>query len=119
MHFAGDCRNFIGRQIDFIGGSRCLTSSGGEVIGNGTDHGVLDRHRWLQRLGGIKLRGSVHHLRPDRQGEGRAVAARYDRDRLIEADPHAASERVSVTHEPRVLVIVGRTGFASGGQVEA
>ena len=32
MYFARDCRNFVGRQIDFIDGSRCLTSSGSQVI---------------------------------------------------------------------------------------
>jgi MobA-like NTP transferase domain len=32
VHFAGDRRNLIGRQIDFIGGSRCLTSSSSQVI---------------------------------------------------------------------------------------
>ena len=32
MYFARDCRNLIGRQIDFIGGSCRLTSSGSQVI---------------------------------------------------------------------------------------
>ena len=51
--------------------------------------------------------------------ERRAVTVRNDRDRLIEADPHAASHRAGVTDKPRVLVIVGRTGFAGGRQFEA
>ena len=70
-------------------------------------------------FGWITLRRLVHHLCPDRQRERRTVTVRNNCCRLVEPDPDTARQRAGVTHKPRILVIVRRTGLARCRQFEA
>ena len=119
MHLASHGRHLVGGQVDVVGRPGRLAARRGKLIRNGTDHGALNRHGRLQRLGGIMLRRLVHHLRPDRQGERGAVAAGNDGGRLVKSDPHAAGQRAGVAEKPRVFVIVRRAGFSGGREFEA
>lgn len=112
MYLTRSGRHFVDWQVDIISSPRRLAASGGELIGNRTDGGVLDRHRRLQRPGGIMVCRSVHHLCPDRQRECGAVAMRNDGGRLIESDPNAAGQRTRITYKPGIFIIVRRAGFA-------
>src|SRR3954465_8292486 len=72
-----------------------------------------------KRLRGQASRGAPHEVGPDRQRYSRAGAAADDPFRLIEADPHANHHRRVETDEPRIVVIVRRTGFAADCAVNA
>ena len=112
MYLTRSGRHFVDWQVDIISSPRRLAASGGELIGNRTDGGVLDRHRRLQRPGGIMVCRSVHHLCPDRQRECGAVTVRNNRGRLIKPDPNPARQRAGITEKPGIFVIVSRAGFA-------
>ena len=65
------------------------------------------------------FRRFVHHLRPHGQRERGAVTVRNDRCGLIKSDPHTAGQRIGITEEPGIFVIVGRSGFAGSRQFES
>jgi hypothetical protein len=56
VNFTSGRRNFIDRQIDFVGGAGRLASTRGQMIGNRANHGVLYRHGRLERLRRVTLR---------------------------------------------------------------
>ena len=119
MHLAGSSWHLVDGQIDFVGCPGRHASGGGELIGNRTNRGVLNRHGRLQRLGWIMLRRLVHNLSPNRQRQRSTVTVWNNRCRLIEPDPHAASQCAGVTKEPGILVIVGGAGLACRRQFES
>ena len=56
----------------------------------------------------------LHHLSPDGEGEGAAVAPVHDCRRLVEADPYAGRNLVGVADEPRIFVVIGGSCFSVG-----
>ena len=110
--------HFISGQNDFVSGTRHLAPRRGYRIGRRANGYARHRHRRLERFGRVTRSGFIHHLHPDRQGQGCAVATGNDRSWLIEPNPDSASQRAGIAEEPRVLIIVSRSGFARGRKLE-
>ena len=71
------CRaGFVDRQIDFVGSAGGDATARRDRVGDRTDGRFLGSDRRIQPLGRIAIRRFLHHLRPNRQGEGRTVAMR-------------------------------------------
>src|SRR5205823_3933139 len=118
MDGAGLSRHFISGQNDFISGTRHLAPGRGERVGSRANGYARHRHGRLERFGWVTRGRFIHHLHPYRQGQGRAVATRNDRSWLIEPNPDPTSQRAGIAEEPRVLIIVSRSGFAGGWKLE-
>src|SRR5262245_11762096 len=61
---------------------------------------------------------ALHEVGPDGKGDPRAVRFAGDRRRLIEPDPDTGDDGGGKPDEPRIVIIVGRSGLSADGSAD-
>src|SRR6185436_8002957 len=102
-----------------VGDLDAIAATVGQLAGDATDVCTDDVRGAIEPLRLVALGRNLHEVAPDRDRQFPRISIADDRRRLIESEPYASHEMWCEPDEPRIVVIVGRSGFPRRWQRES